>query len=122
MDGITQVKLDAVRKYEISIEASQDRLRDFNLTLADIARAVQGSSLDISAGNVRTDGGDVLIRSKGQAYRRVEFEDIVVKTNVDGSIIRVSDVGNVNDGFEEVSLRTGFNGNFRRVDSDLPHR
>ena len=112
MDGITQVKLDAVRKYEISIEASQDRLRDFNLTLADIARAVQGSSLDISAGNVRTDGGDVLIRSKGQAYRRVEFEDIVVKTNVDGSIIRVSDVGNVNDGFEEVSLRTGFNGNF----------
>ena len=112
VDGITQVKLDAVRKYEISIEASQDRLRDFNLTLADIARAVQGSSLDISAGNVRTDGGDVLIRSKGQAYRRVEFEDIVVKTNVDGSIIRVSDVGNVNDGFEEVSLRTGFNGNF----------
>jgi multidrug efflux pump subunit AcrB len=112
VDGITQIKLDAVRKYEISIEASQDRLRDFNLTLADIARAVQHSSLDISAGNVRTDGGDVLIRSKGQAYQRVEFEDIVVKTNADGSIIRVSDIASVNDGFEEVSLRTGFNGDF----------
>ena len=112
VDGITQVKLDAVRKYEISIEASQDRLRDFNLTLADIANAVQRSSLDISAGNVRTDGGDVLIRSKGQAYHRAEFEDIVVKSNADGSIIRVSDIANVNDGFEEVSLKTGFNGNF----------
>ncbi len=112
VDGITQVKLDAVRKYEISIEASQDRLRDFNLNLADIAQAVQRSSLDISAGNVRTDGGDVLIRSKGQAYRRVDFEDIVVKTNVDGTIIRVADVATVNDGFEEVSLRTGFNGDY----------
>ncbi len=112
VDGITQVRLDAVRKYEISIEASQDRLREFKLNLADIARAVQRSSLDISAGNVRTDGGDVLIRSKGQAYRRAEFEDIVVKTNADGSIIRVADIAKVNDGFEEVLLKTGFNGNF----------
>ncbi len=112
VDGITQVQLDAVRKYEISIEASQDRLRDFNLTLADIARAIQRSSLDISAGNVRTDGGDVLIRSKGQAYRQSDFEDIVVKSNADGSIIRVADIASVNDGFEEVSLRTGFNGDF----------
>ena len=112
IDGVTQIGLDAVRKYEISIEASQDRLREFNLTLADIARSVQRSSLDISAGNVRTDGGDVLIRSKGQAYRRAQFEDIVVKTNPDGSIIRVADVAKVNDGFEEVLLQAGFNGEF----------
>ena len=112
VDGITQVQLDAVRQYEISIEASQDRLREFQLTLADIAQAVQRSSLDISAGNVRTDGGDVLIRSKGQAYRRAEFEDIVVKTNPDGSIIRVADVAMVDDGFQEVLLKAGFNGEF----------
>lgn len=112
VEGITQVKLDAVRKYEISIEAAQDRLRDYNLSLADIARAVQRSSFDISAGNVRTEGGDVLIRSKGQAYRRSEFENIVVKTNADGSIIRIGDIASVNDGFEEVSLKTGFNGEF----------
>ena len=112
IDGITQVALDAVRRYEISIEASQDRLREFDLTLADIARSVQRSSLDVSAGNVRTDGGDVLIRSKGQAYWRTEFEDIVVKTNPDGSIIRVADVATVDDGFEEVLLKAGFNGGF----------
>ena len=112
IDGVTQVQLDAVRKYEIGVEASQDRLREFNLTLADIAHAVQRSSLDVSAGNVRTEGGDVLIRSKGQAYRRAQFEDIVVKTNPDGSIIRVADIARVNDGFEEVLLKTGYNGEF----------
>jgi multidrug efflux pump subunit AcrB len=66
----------------------------------------------LSAGNVRTEGGDVLIRSKGQAYRRADFESIVVKTNPDGSIVRVSDVAKVLDGFEEESLRTRFNGKF----------
>ena len=115
IDGITQVSLDAVRNYEISIEASQDRLREFQLSLADIAYAIQRSSLDVSAGNVRTDGGDVLIRAKGQAYRRAEFEDIVVKTNPDGSILRVADVATVNDGFQEVLLKAGFNGEFAAV-------
>lgn len=111
-EGITQVELGAVRKFQISIQAAQDKLRDYGLTLADIAHAIQKSSLDISAGNIRTDGGDVLIRSKGQAYRKNEFEDIVVKTNVDGSIIRVADVATVDDGFEEISLRSSFNGEF----------
>ena len=112
LEGVTQVQLDAVRKYEISIEASQHRLREYGLNLADIAHAIQRSSLDISAGNVRTQAGNVLIRSKGQAYRRVEFENIVVKTSAQGSIIRVGDVATVNDGFEEVALRTGFNGEY----------
>ena len=110
--GITQVDLGSVRRYEIAIEASPDRLREFDVTLVDISRAIRGSSVDISAGNVRTEGGDVLIRSKGQAYRRADFESIVVKSNPDGSIVRVSDIAKVMDGFVEESLRTRFNGKY----------
>ncbi|GHF92881.1 efflux RND transporter permease subunit [Thalassotalea marina] len=107
---ITQVSLDAVRNYEINIEVSQEKLRQYQITLSNIADAVKSSSLDISAGNVRTDGGDVLVRSKGQAYRKDEFEKIVVKTNPDGSIITLRDIAIVNDGFEETPLRARFNG------------
>ncbi|MEM8548305.1 MAG: efflux RND transporter permease subunit, partial [Pseudomonadota bacterium] len=110
LEGITQVALDSVRNYEIAVEASQDRLRDAGLTLADVATAITNSSLDLSAGNVRTDGGDVLIRSQGQAYRQTEFEEIVVKSNPDGTIIRVADVARVEDGFEEDAVRVRFNG------------
>jgi len=110
IEGITQAELSSVRRYEIAIEASPDRLREFNVTLADIARAIRSSSVDLSAGNVRTDGGDVLIRSKGQAYRRADFAEIVVKTNPDGSIVRVGDIANVQDGFQEESVQTKFNG------------
>jgi len=110
LPGISQVELDAVRDYEIGIEVAQDRLREYGLTLAAIGEAISKSSLDLSAGNLRTKGGDVLIRSKGQAYQRDEFERIVVKTNADGSILRLGDIARVNDDFEEVPLRTRFNG------------
>lgn len=108
--GLSQVALDAVRRYEIVIAVSQDRLRNYGLTLAQVARAIRNSSLDLSAGNLRTLGGDVLIRSKGQAYRRSDFEEIVVKTNPDGAIIRVADLAEVRDGFQEDAVKTLFNG------------
>jgi multidrug efflux pump subunit AcrB len=111
IDGISLADLESVRNYEIAIEASEDRLREYGLTLADLSNAVRNSSVDLSAGNVRTDGGDVLIRSKGQAYRGDEFSEIVVKANPDGSIIRLADVAEVIDGFEEGSVTTRFNGN-----------
>lgn len=110
LPGVTQVDLRGVPNFEISIEVAQDRLREYGLTLAGISEAIANSSLDLSAGNIRAEGGDVLIRSKGQAYRRNDFESIVIKTNADGSILRLGDIARVNDGFEEVPLRTRFNG------------
>ena len=110
LEGITQVEIGSVRNYEIAIEASQDKLREFNLSLSDLSTSIRNSSLDLSAGNLRTAGGDVLIRTKGQAYRHSDFETIVVKTNPDGSIIRLKDVAVVIDSFEEESVSTNFNG------------
>lgn len=107
---ITQLSLDAVRNYEINIDVSQDKLNQYQITIADIANAVKASSQDLSAGNVRTEGGDVLVRSKGQAYRRDEFEQIIIKTNEDGTLLQLSDIATVNDGFEETPLRARFNG------------
>ena len=107
---ITQLSLDAVRNYEITIQISQDKLREHQLTFGQIRDAINNSSIDLSAGNIKTQGGDVLVRSKGQAYRKDEFENIVVKTNPDGTQLRVKDVAYVDDGFEETPLRARFNG------------
>ena len=108
--SITQVELSGVRDYELSIEVSQDVLRQYSLSLADISSAIASSSSDVSAGNLKTEGGDVLIRSKGQAYRKDEFAKIVIKNQADGSIIRLGDIAAINDGFEETPVRTRFNG------------
>lgn len=110
ISGITQVKLDAVRDYEISIEVQERVLQQYGIGLAQIALAIQNSSRDISAGSLKTEGGEILIRSSGQAYRKAEFEKIVVLTKDDGSIIRVGDLAVVRDGFAETPVLTRFNG------------
>ncbi|TYK67082.1 efflux RND transporter permease subunit [Colwellia echini] len=108
--AITQVDLKGVRNYEVSIEVPQDKLRQYDLTIGQISAAIANSSTDVSAGNLRTQGGDILLSSKGQAYRKDEFDRIAIKTNVDGSIIRLSDIAIVSDSFEEMPVRARFNG------------
>ena len=107
---ITQVELSGVRNYEIAIEVSLDKLRQYDLTIGKISAAISNSSVDVSAGNLKTQGGDILLLSKGQAYRKNEFEKIAIKTNSDGSIIRLSDIAIIKDEFEETPIRTRFNG------------
>lgn len=108
LPSVTQVELSGVRDYELAIEVSQDTLRQYSLSLSDISRAISNSSSDISAGNLKTEGGDVLIRSKGQAYRKDEFAQVVVKHQSDGTIIRLGDIAKISDDFEETPVRTRF--------------
>lgn len=110
LPSVTQVSYSGIRDYEIIIEVSQDTLRQYDLTLPEISNAIQRSSLDLSAGSVDTDGGEILIRSKGQAYLQQDFASIIVKTNPDGSTLKLSDVAKVSDGFEEDDLTYKFNG------------
>jgi len=110
LPNVTQVELSGVRDYELAIEVSQDTLRQYSLSLAQISSAIANSSSDISAGNLKTEGGDVLISSKGQAYRKDEFASIVVKNQADGTIIRLGDIATIKDDFEETPVRTRFNG------------
>jgi Cu/Ag efflux pump CusA len=60
-------------------------LRRYGLTLDQVARAVRNASLDMPGGTIRTEGGEILIRTQGQAYWGQEFEDIVVLTRPDGT-------------------------------------
>jgi multidrug efflux pump subunit AcrB len=110
LDGISQVTMEYVRPDEISIEVSEDTLRAYGLTLARVAQAIRNSSLDLPGGSIKAGGGEILVRTKGQAYVGREFEDIVVLTRQDGATVRVSDIARVVDGFEEGDLRVRFNG------------
>ena len=110
INNISRVVLEASRDYEIAIEVSENTLKEYNLTLEEIGNKISQGSVDLSAGNIRTPGGDVLVRTKGQAYTKTEFENIVVLTRDDGSVIKVGDLGRVIDGFEEDEIITRFNG------------
>ena len=106
--GLTQVEVANARSYEISIEVSETLLRRHNLTFDEVANAVRRSSLDMPGGSVKTDGGEFLLRTKGQAYRGYEFDNLVLFTRSDGTHLRLGDVATVVDGFEETEQFSRF--------------
>ena len=110
LPGITNVDLATARPYEISIEVSEEALRRHRLTFDDVARAVRNTSLDLPGGSVKTASGEILLRTKGQAYIGEEFERIVLLSRPDGTRLTVGDVATVVDGFAETDQRARFNG------------
>lgn len=110
LPGVSQVTLDYTRPFEISVEVSEETLRRHGLTLQDVTNAIRGSSLDLPGGSVKTQAGEILLRSVGQAYRGAEFADIVVIAHPDGTIVRLGEIATIVDGFENVDLSARFDG------------
>jgi multidrug efflux pump subunit AcrB len=109
-ENISQVDVAGVRPYEISIEVSEQTLRRYGLSFDQVAKAVRESSVDIPAGSVKTKGGEILVRTEGQKYYGPEFEKIIVLTRNDGTEIRLRDIADVKDAFEDVDLYARFDG------------
>ena len=101
---VSHVETTGARNYEISIEVPLVRLRALGLTLDDVAGAVRRSSLDLSAGSIDTREAEVRIRTLGQSYDQLDFEEIVVLARQDGTSIRLGDIANVRDAFQKTDL------------------
>ncbi|MEO0414887.1 MAG: efflux RND transporter permease subunit, partial [Verrucomicrobiota bacterium] len=108
---ITQAYVAGAREYEISIEVSEATLRQYNLSLAQVGNAVRASSLDLPGGSVKTSTGEVLIRTEAKRYTAAEFATITVVSRPDGSVVKLGDIANIIDGFDDESIDTRLNGN-----------
>ena len=89
------------RDYEISIEMSEYTLQKYDLTFSEVVNAVRQSSVDLPGGAIKSDNGNILLRTKGQAYTGWEFAQIVLLTRADGSRLTLGDIATIDDGFVE---------------------
>jgi multidrug efflux pump subunit AcrB len=110
LPSVSQVTLSNTRPYEISIEVSEVSLRRHRLSFEQVANAVRGASLDLPGGSIKTQGGEILLRTKGQAYWGADFEQLVVLTRSDGTRVLLRDVADVVDGFEDTDQLLRFDG------------
>lgn len=108
--GSPLVDLWGARQEEVSIEISDEALRSYGLTFDDVARSIRGSSLNLSAGQVRTDTGNIQVAARSLADSADDFGEIIVRQLADGSVIRVRDVATVIDGFEDRNQKREMNG------------
>ena len=101
MPEISKVDFYGDRAFEISIEVSEHVLRQYGLTMSEISEAVRASSLDLPGGTIKTEGGDILLRTKGQVYTGIEYADLVLRTYPDGTRLTLGGIATINDGFVE---------------------
>lgn len=109
-DEVSIANIAGARDYEISVEISEKDLRRYGLSFDAVAGAVSRGSLDLPAGQIKTPGGDILVRAKGQRYTGREFRDIPLLSRPDGTVVRLGDVATIYDGFEDADRYTRFAG------------
>ena len=110
LPGITHASVANTRPYEISIEVSQGDLLRNSLTFDDVAAAVRKRSIDLPGGSIKTDQGELLLRTRGQAYWGLDLENLVVTARADGTRVLLKDVARIVDGFVDTSQALWFNG------------
>jgi len=110
LPGVSLVSLIGAKDYEIAIEISEDSLRRFDLTMSEVANTIRRSSINLSSGQIRTQSGDLLLRTNTKRTSGEAFEDIILRADPDGSVLRVSNVATIRDGFVDVDLINQFNG------------
>jgi len=99
--GISQVELVGGRNYEISISVPMEKLRMYNLTLGEIAAIIEKRSIEIPAGKLETEGGEILLRVRDRRIWADEFAGIPIIATSEGTLLYLEDIADVEEGFED---------------------
>ena len=109
IEGISQVSISGFPEEEIAISVRENDLRAFNLSFQDVANAVSRTNILITGGNIKTSEEDYLIRASNRSYYGDELNNIIVRAEPNGNIIRLNDVADVKDTWSETPDRIFFN-------------
>jgi len=110
MPAVNQVQFLGDRDYEISVQVSEHVLRQYGLTMSEVSQAIRNSSVDLPGGTLKTDGGDILLRTEGQVYTGLEYAQLVLRTLPDGTRLTLGDIATIDDGFVETDGYGRFDG------------
>lgn len=109
INGVGQVTIIGGRTREIQVWVDPDKLRAFNVTVAQVADAVRAQNLEVPGGRVDEGTRELTVRTMGRIISPSEFNNLVVGTRGDYSV-KLSDVGYAEDGAEEARTEARLNG------------
>ncbi|MBP7275340.1 MAG: efflux RND transporter permease subunit [Kiritimatiellae bacterium] len=107
---ITQVDFEGARPAEISVEIPQERLRAHGLTLARVAQKIREASVELPGGGLKTDAGEFLVRMRDRRDWGREFANLPIIAEPGGAVVRLGELADVRDGFEDLDRRIVYNG------------
>ena len=106
---ISQVQLSGFPAEEIVLYIKEENLLRYNITFDRIVDALRKANIDISAGAIKTEKEEILIRLENKVYYSEKLQDIVVFSDKDGKKIKVRDIGEIKDTWAETPQRTFVN-------------
>ncbi len=108
--AITSAEIAAERPYEISIEVSEDALRQYGLSLQTLSQIIRQQNIDVPGGKMETAGQEILLRGNNKRETGVEIAELPVLTKPNGDVVTVGELGKVVDGFAETVSVNMING------------
>lgn len=109
LDGVSRVALNGIRNDEIYVDVEPDKLLQYDITFEEIAAAIRSENIDISGGQLKGDRSSIAVRTIGEEQQAMHLEDIVVRSQPDGSQVHLHDVATLSDGFVDSDLQSLFN-------------
>jgi len=110
MDGLSQIELSGFPEEEIEIAVNENNLLAYNITFSEVAQAVSQANILTTGGSIKTEEEDFLIRADNRSYYGKELDNLVVKSNSDGTQITLGDVAIIRDRFSETPNASFING------------
>ena len=107
---VSQIKLQGFSERQIRIALDAVALRQYGLSVADIADMVERQSIDLPSGKVETAERDILVRFLDERRSPRAFEDLVVRGGETGAELRLGQIAEITDRFELDEKRLFFNG------------
>ncbi|MBF0246041.1 MAG: efflux RND transporter permease subunit, partial [Planctomycetes bacterium] len=107
---ISQVDFDGARNFEIHVTPSTESLRRHGLSLQSIAQVLAASSVEVPGGSIDTRGGEILVRVRQRSDWASQFADIPVVVTPEGAIVRLGEVAEVREEFEDTDRLASYNG------------
>ena len=107
---ISQVTLVGFPNEELEIAVSEEKLLAYQITIEQIANAVGGSNVLTTAGSVKSETEEYLIRANNRFYLAEEIDNIVIKSDATGNVVKLKDVAKITNQFEESPNRSYYNG------------
>jgi HAE1 family hydrophobic/amphiphilic exporter-1 len=114
--GVADVILFGERKYSMRLWLDPGRLAGRSLTAGDVVNALSEQNVEVAAGQVGQEPAmtgqqyQISVRAVGRLSEPAQFDDIILKTNSDGTLVRLKDVGHAELGAESYANDLQFNG------------
>ena len=109
INGVGNVQIVGGRTREIQIWVDPDKLRAFNVTVAQVADAVRAQNMEVPGGRVDEGTRELTVRTMGRIIEPADFNNLVV-ANRGTYAVKLSDVGYSEDGAEEPRTEARLNG------------